>query len=180
MTIDTFDELFMNEAYLYANKSKDISTQVGAVIVRDNVSISRGYNGPLRGVDDSSPQLFEKPYKNYAMEHAERNAFYNCSRNGISTLGCTMYVTWAPCAECARAIVQCGIKKMVLHADAPTHTSEKVLESQKIGHGFLVDAGIELQLWSGRIIIPTLTFNNKRFEWKYHYSTGMAWNEQAY
>jgi dCMP deaminase len=170
----------MNEAYLYASKSKDVSTQVGAVIVRNNRSIARGYNGPLRGADDNDPKIFEKPYKSFAMEHAERNAFFNCALEGVSTLGCTMYTTLAPCAECARAIVQCGIKKLVLHADAPQHTSETFFKSQTYGYEFIKNAGIEIQTWSGRIIIPTLRFNGKNLDWKYHYSTGMAWHEVPY
>ncbi len=164
--IDTFDELFMNEAYLYASKSKDLSTQVGAVIVRDKISIMRGYNGPLRGVDDTNPKIYEKPYKHFAMEHAERNAIYNCARNGISCDNCLIYVTWAPCAECARAIIQSGIKKVIVHKDAPIHDSITIKESQQMAFDFFKEANIDVEFWSGVIIIPTLKFNGKTLNWK--------------
>lgn len=172
MPIADFDELFMNEAYLYANKSKDPSTQVGAVIVRDKVSIMRGYNGPMRGADDSDPNLFVEPYKKYAMVHAERNAFYNCARHGVSTLECSMYLTFAPCHECAQAIVQCGINRVVIHADAPVHHSQSWQESIAIGMDFMHTAGIEIEYWSGNIIIPTLRFAGGKYEWEYDKETG--------
>lgn len=165
--IDTFDELFMNEAYLYASKSKDPSTQVGAVIVRDKVSIMRGYNGPLRGVDDTNPKIFEKPYKSYAMEHAERNAIYNCAREGISCKGCTMYVTWSPCHECAKAIIQSGITRVIIHKDAPTHSNEITKENQKFGLEFLNDCGVQVDYWSGRMLIKNIRFDNKNYVWRF-------------
>ncbi len=164
--IETFDELFMNEAYLYASKSKDPSTQVGAVIVRDKVSIMRGYNGPLRGVDDTNPKLFEKPYKTFAMEHAERNAIYNCASEGISCKDCTMYITWSPCHECAKAIIQSGIKKIVIHADAPIHSNPITKQNQDIGLEFLNDCGIKIQYWSGNLQISNIRFDNKNYSWK--------------
>jgi dCMP deaminase len=115
--IPTWDELFMKHVYLIASKSKDTKTKVGAVIVRNNAIISEGYNGMCKGVDDAVEDRYERPEKYFWMEHAERNSIYHCSRNGISTDSTTLYTMGLPCSDCARSIIQSGIKEIVLHED---------------------------------------------------------------
>lgn len=111
----SWDELFMKHSYLIATKSKDPHTKIGATIVRDNAIISEGFNGLPKGVDDNKSERFERPEKYYWCEHGERNAIYHCARNGIKTEGTTLYCFGIPCADCARAIIQSGIKKVVIH-----------------------------------------------------------------
>lgn len=110
-----WDVRFMQLARHVAEWSKDRSTKVGAVIVDDGkVVIAIGYNGFPRGVDDDIEIYHKRPLKYKWTEHAERNAIYNAVRKGVSTMGCTMYLPWFPCMDCARAIVQSGISDVVV------------------------------------------------------------------
>lgn len=110
----TWDDFFLGLAGYVSQKSKDQSTKVGAVIVGpDHEVLSLGWNGFPRGVDDNVQERHERPAKYEWTEHAERNAIYNAARHGIALRGATIYVTHAPCAACARAIVQSGIRAVV-------------------------------------------------------------------
>lgn len=94
--------------------SKDRSTKVGCVIVGSaNEVRSIGYNGFPANVDDEDPSRHERPAKYAWTEHAERNAIYNAARIGVSVAGCRMYLPWFPCMDCARAIIQSGIKELI-------------------------------------------------------------------
>jgi dCMP deaminase len=118
--VRSWDTYFMQLAEHVATRSKDASTQVGAVLVRSRNIISTGYNGFPRGVNDNIPARHERPEKYQWTVHAEENAILNASRNGVATDGATVYVTpLAPCIQCAKAIVQSGIKEVVyeVHGD---------------------------------------------------------------
>ncbi len=118
----SWDEYFMGVAMLSAKRSKDPSTQVGACIVSsDNKILSMGYNGfPSGCSDDEFPWEKEKesedPYnaKYFYSTHSELNAILNY--RGTSLEGSKLYVTLFPCNECAKAIIQSGIK-LVVYAD---------------------------------------------------------------
>ena len=116
----SWDEYFMGLAMWSSTRSKDPKTQVGACIVNDEKRIiSVGYNGLTYGMDDDSfpwdsigeetNDLFT--IKNYWVAHSELNAILNS--HGADLRGTTMYVTLFPCNECAKAIVQAGIKKII-------------------------------------------------------------------
>jgi dCMP deaminase len=114
----TWDEFFMNIAGVYATKSKDPSTKVGAVIVGpDREQRAGGFNGFCRGVVDDPkrfPERHARPEKYSWFEHAERNAIYNAARVGTPTKGCTLYIKGGPpCADCARGVIQSGIIEVV-------------------------------------------------------------------
>lgn len=110
------DTLFMSMACLTAMASKDPSTKVGAVIVgNDDEVISLGYNGFPRKVHDLDKARYQRPIKYSWIEHAERNAIYNAARIGVSCRGARMYIPFHPCSDCARAIIQSGIKELILH-----------------------------------------------------------------
>jgi dCMP deaminase len=108
-------EYFRGIAHQVKLKSKDRYTQIGAVVVgSDNQIVSTGYNSFPRGIDDSVDERQERPEKYYWFEHAERNSLYNAALIGVSTKGCTMYLTCGiPCSDCARGIINSGIKKIV-------------------------------------------------------------------
>lgn len=116
----SWDKLFIDAAELFSTKSKDPSTKIGAVIIGpDNEVRSVGFNGFPRGVEDD-PKAFdhryERPAKYSYTEHAERNAIYNAARVGLSLKDCTLYMNYNPheiCPDCARAIIQSGIKKVI-------------------------------------------------------------------
>lgn len=113
----SWDTLYMSMCYLLAYKSEDDSTKVGAVLAtKDHSPVAYGFNGLPRGLT-LEPQHLERPGKYYYFEHAERNAVYNASRAGVDAqLAHTLYITWLPCAPCARAVIQgTGVKEIVVH-----------------------------------------------------------------
>lgn len=105
---------FQNLAHQVKLKSKDERTQIGAVIVgKDKEIVSTGYNSFPRGIDDNIRERQERPEKYFWFEHAERNAIYNAARIGVSTKGCTMYLSCGiPCSDCARGIINAGITRI--------------------------------------------------------------------
>ena len=112
----SWDELFIIQAQVIAQKSKDPSTKVGCVIVGDdNAILSMGFNGFPRGVDEKSKARWKRPEKYHWVEHAERNAIYNAARNGINLNGARVYLNYEPkpCADCTRALIQAGIKEII-------------------------------------------------------------------
>lgn len=117
--IPSWDEYFINICEAVKLKSKDPSSKIGALIVGpENNIISTGYNGFPRGIDEIDKSRWERPVKYSYVEHAERNCIYNAARYGISLKGCTLYVVGfgpptAPCIECAKAIIQSGIVRVV-------------------------------------------------------------------
>jgi dCMP deaminase len=105
---------FMELARHVATWSKDRSRQVGCVVVgSDHFVRALGFNGFPRGLDDNNEPRHQRPAKYLWTEHAERNAIYAAARNGISLAGTRMYLSWFPCVDCARAIVQAGIIELV-------------------------------------------------------------------
>jgi len=103
-------------AHEVASWSKD-TVQVGAIIFDHNRNPRGfGYNGQPRGLDDQNPHRLHRPLKPLYFEHAERNVIFACARNGISCDGCTMVVTHWPCCDCTRAIIQSGIRELIVDA----------------------------------------------------------------
>ena len=116
----SWDEYFMGIALLSARRSKDPSTQVGACIVDDNNKImSVGYNGFPHGCDDDefpwdrTGDEFDTKYPYVC--HAELNAILN--NGGRNLKGCKIYVALFPCNECAKAIIQSGIREVMFLSD---------------------------------------------------------------
>ncbi len=114
-----WDECFMRMTHVIAARSKDPVTQVGAVLVNEkNVVLGMGYNGFPRGVDsDKLPWEKTGAYVDtkYAYVcHAEENAIYNASGN---TEGCRLYSNLFPCNECAKAIIQKGVREIIYEND---------------------------------------------------------------
>ena len=111
-----WNKTFIKLARHIASWSKDTSVGTCAIIADDtNRIVSVGYNGFPTGANDDLPERYERPQKYLYTEHAERNAIYNAARIGVSTKDCIMYLMWFPCADCARAIIQSGIKKLVCY-----------------------------------------------------------------
>ena len=131
----TWDEYFMGVAMLAARRSKDPNTQVGACIVSpDNIIISTGYNGLPNGCsDDEYPWEREGEETKYPyVVHAELNAILKA--NGRDLRGSRLYVALFPCNECAKAIIQAGVKEVLYLSDkyastAATRASKRMLDS---------------------------------------------------
>jgi len=137
-----WDTYFMSLAHLSAMRSKDPNTNVGAVIVDDmHRIVSIGYNGMPRGCnDDEFPWEREGGFltTKYAyVVHAELNAILNSPRN---VNGCRIYVSLFPCNECAKAIIQAGIKEIVYESDKYAST-DSTIASKKM----LTNAGVSFR-----------------------------------
>ena len=126
-----------------ATWSKDPYGQVGCVIVSpDRRQVAYGYNGFPVGVSDTPERLGDKELKNRLSVHAELNAILNSRRD---LTGWTLYVTKTPCHECAMAIIQAGIVRVVSgapHADSSWHAS------QVLGEELMTEAGVETVWYS--------------------------------
>lgn len=110
-----WDIYFMSLAFFVAMKSKDESTHHGSVIVgEDNQILSTGYNSFCRGGFDFLSDRQQRPEKYFWFEHGERNAIYNAGRLGVPLKNSRLYVTGIPCMDCARGIVQVGIKEVIM------------------------------------------------------------------
>ena len=154
----SWDEYFMGLAHLSALRSKDPNTQVGAAIVDENHRVvSVGYNGMPKGCsDDDFPWAREGGVLStkYAfVVHAELNAILN-SKCPVS--GCTIYVSLFPCNECAKAIIQSGIKKIVYECDKYADT-----ENGQASKKMLKAAGVELKQLETSIHLTVEKTENK-------------------
>ena len=127
-------------------KSKDQSTQIGAIIVgKDKEIRSTGYNSFPRGLDDNRPERQERPVKYFYMCHAEVSSIVNAARVGTPIDGCTIYITSGPpCADCAKAIINSGIKKVYCKKICTTKNREKWDKSQSIALEMLKECGVDV------------------------------------
>lgn len=143
--MSSWDSFFLQMTNLVAQKSKDRSTKVGAVIVGpDNEVRSVGYNGFPRGVDDDVEARHQRPAKYLYTEHAERNALYNALRAGISVKGCRMYLSYTPCHDCARGVIQAGIAEIVT-PDTVFPGVGAWTDSISAGLQMLAEAGVQVR-----------------------------------
>ncbi len=106
-----FDKSYLDMAEIWAKNSYCKRRQVGALMVKDRMIISDGYNGTPVGFENvcEDENGKTKPY----VLHAEANAITKVAKSGNSSSGATMYVTTAPCLECSKLIIQAGIKRLV-------------------------------------------------------------------
>lgn len=109
--MNKFDEKYISMAQIWAGNSYCKRRQVGALIVKDRMIISDGYNGTPSGFENvcEDENGATKPY----VLHAEANAISKVAKSGNSSEGSTLYVTASPCIECAKLIIQAGIKRVV-------------------------------------------------------------------
>jgi dCMP deaminase len=105
-----FDRRYLEMAEIWAKNSYCKRRQVGALLVKDNMIISDGYNGTPSGFENVCEENgVTKPY----VLHAEANAISKVAKSGNNSFGATLYVTASPCIECSKLIIQCGIKRVV-------------------------------------------------------------------
>lgn len=145
----SWDEYFMGIAILSSLRSKDPNTKVGACIVDSNHKVvSIGYNGMPTGVDENQISWNKGEgldSKYLYVCHAEFNAILN-TRNGSALNGCTIYVTLFPCNECAKAIIQTGIKELVYNENKYENTVETQASLK-----MLKLAGIKIRKYDARL-----------------------------
>ena len=109
--MEKFDSSYIEMAAIWARNSYCRRRQVGALIVKDKMIISDGYNGTPSGFENicEDENGVTKPY----VLHAEANAITKVAKSNNSSVGATLYVTAAPCMECAKLIIQAGITRVV-------------------------------------------------------------------
>ena len=136
-----WDARFLELADHIAQWSKDPSRKVGAVIVDGHRRVlALGYNGFPRGVEDTPERYADKAQKYPMVVHAELNAILNALG---PVEGCDMFVTFAPCAECAKAIIQAGIRRVVITKEA-ADVSDHWKESLKVGWTMMDEAHVDV------------------------------------
>lgn len=140
-----WDRRFLELADHIANWTEDRDFSVGAVVVGPDLEIrSTGYNGLARGIKADDDCRFDRASgeKFFWFEHAERNAIYNAARMGTPLDDCTIYINRYPCSDCTRAIIQCGITRVVCPRK-PAHDG-KLDHSFDVSETMLSEAGVAL------------------------------------
>lgn len=168
------DEMFIKICQVVAQRSTCLRSQVGAVIVKDNRVVSMGYNGPVSGMPAciQKPPLWDEVMDNFPGDgslglelqekrgkmqervcmgsgctrslHAETNAIAFAARAGVSVEGCTMYCTMSPCINCAKVIVNSGIKCLKYLEEYRDTSGLELLMAAGIGVGHLEGPGWEI------------------------------------
>ena len=148
------NKTFMQIAYNIANESKAIKRKVGAIIVKDNNIIAVGYNGTPSGFDNSCEEKCCKgvagagTYKNHLITrpevlHAESNAIAKCARSVNSSEGADIYTTTCPCLECAKMIIQAGIKNVFYAEEYKSQEGLNLLVKAGIQVAQILDEGLQ-------------------------------------
>ncbi len=146
----SWDEYFMSMAALAASRSTCLRRRVGAVVVKDRMVLSTGYNDTPRGLKNcgeggcprcagSAPPGTD--HDSCLCIHAEQNAIIQAAYHGVSIAGGTLYCTHQPCLVCAKMIVNAGIRVVVYLGEYPDPASTQLME----------DAGVELVRYTGQL-----------------------------
>ena len=139
-----------------AKESPDPSTQNGAILISaDGEMLSAEVNRFPDGVKET-PERWQRPLKYKIIEHAERNAIFAAGRAGIKTDGLIMVACWATCTDCARAIIQSGIKLLVTHKQAYDRSPESWKTDIDLALQMLKEAGVEVVMYDGEIGVKRL------------------------
>jgi len=140
----SWDQRFLDLAKHISSWSKDPSTQVGAVAVRDRRVLATGYNGFPRGVADLPGRLHDRNEKLMRTVHAEANIVAQAARNGVSLDRATIYVwPFLPCSSCGTLLIQSGVKRVV----APDiEIPDRWVDSFEMSRAMFKEAGVDLTL----------------------------------
>lgn len=140
----SWDDYFIKISHLVAKKSSCIRRQCGAVIVRDNLILSTGYNGTPRGIKNCNeggcPRCNGNVPSGQKLEeclcvHAEENAIIQAAYNGVEVKGSTIYSSFCPCSYCAKSIINAGIRKVFYN---------KAYALEEISIKLFKEAGVDL------------------------------------
>jgi dCMP deaminase len=140
--LSKWDLRFFEMAVLVSSWSKDPGTRVGAALVGDRRILATGYNGFPSGIDDNPERYANREVKLAYTVHAEVNALLNAAKNGAKTEGSTLYATFHPCVNCAAAIIQGGIRRVV--CPAVETAPERWRDSFSRARDLMSEAGIEI------------------------------------
>jgi len=134
---------FIKLAHEVAEWSKDPSTKVGCVLVKNKRVISTGYNGFPKGISDSFDRLMDREQKYEMTVHAEINAITTAALHGVSTEGASAYITFNPCSRCAAVLINAGIDSVYVSTanDIPPRWLSNFILAGKL----LAEAGVDYQ-----------------------------------
>ena len=139
-----WDKRYMELAKAVSTWSKDPSKKIGAIAIGSKGQVlAQGFNGFPRGIDDSDDRLNDREIKYKYVVHAEMNLIYNATFNGISLDGSSVYIYGLPlCSECAKGLIQVGVKRIVMSKDSLESADDKWLESFELTMQLLNESGI--------------------------------------
>ncbi len=170
-----WDERFLSLADHISGWSKDRSSKVCSLIVRDNRVVSTGYNGFSEGMDDDNDAYHERPTKYKVTVHSEVNAIANAAKLGVPTDNATMYLNWFPCSNCAATLVNAGIKRLVCGQDFDLD-HERWGEDFKLAIIILHDGGVLVEtpkyqisnyaVFSDSGKITQIEIDDKKYGWE--------------
>jgi dCMP deaminase len=108
--------------------------------------LSVGYNGFPANISDSFERYNNRDFKLAAVVHAEKNALFNAAKNGATIEGCTAYITWPPCSQCASALIQAGVSEVV--CPRPSTAPERWRDNFILAGNLLHEAGVPVIYYS--------------------------------
>ena len=146
LPIPSWDEFFMRHMYLAASKSKDPRTKIGAVLVKDGIIISEGYNGFARKVADLDERYLDRETKYKYVVHGEVNSILNAARHGISTKDSVLYTNGIPCYDCGKCAIQAGVSEVVVHKQWPGN-DKKWLDAAEITKTMFRESGVKIRIF---------------------------------
>lgn len=158
------DQLLIRRCLSIAKNSPDPRTQNGAVITFSNSpSIIDGYNGFFYGINETEDRLNNRDLKYIYITHAERCAIGQAAREGLSTLGATLYASWIICPDCANAAIIAGVKRIVGYKPLLELSPKEWLTPIEHGLTMLREAGVQVELVDGPINADPIRFSGRVF-----------------
>ncbi|MCH9779828.1 MAG: hypothetical protein K0U36_00910 [Alphaproteobacteria bacterium] len=158
---DDWDTYFVRMLYCIVARSIDPRTNTAALIVSpDHSVLATGYNALPRGLDEKIVARLQQPAKKDYIEHAERNAIYEAARRGQALQGAFMYTMFLPCTACMRAIIQCGIRRLTIHANHIGNKDYATTPRHAATLEMMREVGIELHEWHGTITLPQIRYDD--------------------
>lgn len=143
---------YLRRCYEAAALSPDPSNQNGSLLVAHSGWESGGLNNNFpQGVDVTLERLQDREWKLFHIEHAERQSLFAAARAGVSTWGSTLYCPWFACSDCARAIVLCGVTRVVGHQQRMDMTPDRWKASVEAGLNLMRAAGVVLEFFDGDV-----------------------------
>ena len=153
--ISKWDRRFLRIAEEVRLWSKDPGTKVGCVLVNDRRILSTGYNGFPIAISDDLERYIDREYKLSVTVHAEKNAILNAAKNGTKVEGSTLYVTFPPCSQCASAVIQAGVAKVV--CPDPGKSPERWRNNFIAANNLFYEAGVKVLYYSDSDLCLTET-----------------------
>lgn len=153
--ITKWDRRFLRIAQEVQSWSKDPSTKCGCVLVKERRVLSTGYNGLPESLSDSLERYLDRDFKLATIIHAEKNAIFNAAKNGSQTEGATAYITWPPCSQCASALIQAGVSKVV--CPNPNSGPERWVTNFLLANELLYESGVKVLYYSNSDLCQTET-----------------------